>query len=354
MSKGSEELLRGRVDQIDYLQVLQRYPWIVEEGHCCILSPDSDGLLCGLLMAKFKKWKIVGFYDDKVALISKDALGKNPIFLDGEVFRKGIRSMGHHMLTVNHKHRPDGYDEGFENCIQPNLMRQYDRKLFQLKYPLATVHMLVSILSFSMKDTSPIRIPISAIPALFFTDGVYSTMFNYTENVLNWLHYLRIDESWNPLKDIFENDNYTVFALMKEMNAFFRERDKRNAPNQRGDRLRISQKDGEPCNISGIETGCCHIAQDAVDRICSFMTYVGELTGWPFNGGDWNCWGNMQFFKFTKGSFKNDKKTLTITNFNDFIRSDPLSWAMTSGQDIEYTIETPSRLPFDLYKKRGE
>ena len=194
-------------------------------------------------------------------------------------------------------------------------------------------------------------IPVSAIPALFFTDGVYSTMFSYTENVLNWLHYLRIDESWNPLKDVFENENYTVFTLMKEMNNFFRERDKYNAHNQRGDRLRISSKNGDPCNINGIETGVCHIAKDAIDRIRSFMQYIGDLTGWVFNDVDWDCWKNMQFFKFTKGSFKNDNRRLNIANFNEFIKRNPLSWAMTSAQDIEYTIEEPSRLPFDLCKK---
>lgn len=350
MSKGSELLLKGRTDQIDYAEIIKKYPWIIEEGHCCVLSPDSDGLLCGLLMARYKKWKIVGFYDDKVALINRKILDKNPIFLDGEIFRRGVRSMGHHMLTVNHKRTPEGYERNFENCIQPNLMRQFDKKLFQLKYPLATVHMLASILAYSLKDRCPMQIPISAIPALFFTDGVYSTMFNYTENVLNWLHYLRIDEDWNPLRDIFENEKYTVFTLMKEMNEFFRERDKRNAPNQRGDRLRISQKNGEPCNINGLETGCCHISEDAVERICSFMKYIGELTSWQFSNDDWDCWRNMQFFKFTKGSFKGDKLTLTIDNFNSFIKQNPLSWAMTSGQDIEYTIETPDKLPFDLYK----
>ena len=352
MSKGSEELLKGRTDQIDYDEVIKRYPWIIEEEHDCVLSPDSDGLLCGLMMAKYKRWKICGFYDDKVALINRSTLNANPIFLDGEIFRRGIRSMGHHLLTVSHKHLPNGYEEKFENCIQPNLMRKYDRKLFQLKYPLATVHMLASILAYSLKDTNPMKIPRSSIPALFFTDGVYSTMFSYTENVLNWLHYLRIDESWNPLKDIFENDSYTVFTMMKEMNDFFRERDKHSVPKQRGDRLRISRNDGEPFNINGIETGVCHIAKDAIERICGFMKYLGGLTGWTYEVADWNCWENMQFFKFTKGSFKGDGRTLTINNFNEFIHRNPLSWAMTSGADIEYTIEEPSRFPFDLYSKK--
>ena len=138
------------------------------------------------------------------------------------------------------------------------------------------------------------------------------------------------------------------------MNCFFRERDKRNAPNQRGDRLRISQKDGEPCNINGIETGTCHVAKDAIERICSFMEYIGNMTGWHFNENDWDCWENMQFFKFSKGSFKGDGKSLTIEHFNEFIRRNPLSWAMTSGADIEYTIEEPHRFPFDLYKHESK
>lgn len=351
MSVGSEKLLADKTDQIDYPEVLRKHPWIAEEEHCCILSPDSDGLLCGLLMAKFKKWKIVGFYDDKVALVNRSVLDKDPIFLDGEIFRKGIRSMGHHMLTVNHNKRPVGYDETFTNCIQPNLMRRYDKKCFQLKYPLGTIHMLTSILAFSMKDTNPMQLPVSSIPALFFSDGVFSTMFSYPENVLNWLHYLRIDEDWNPLKEVFENDKYTAFTLMKEMHKFFRERDAISVKNQRGDRLRISQKSGEPFNVNGVETGCCHIAKDAVERICKFMEYIGDLTTWKFNETDWDCWDNLQFFKFTKGSFKGDKMTLTVKNFNDFVSKNPLSWAMTSGSDIEYTMETPSQFPFDIYRK---
>ena len=96
----------------------------------------------------------------------------------------------------------------------------------------------------------------------------------------------------------------------------------------------------------------CHIAKDAIDRICGFMKYIGGLTGWTFKGADWNCWENMHFFKFTKGSFKGDRRTLTINNFKEFIQRNPLSWAMTSAAEIEYTIEEPSILPFDLYRKK--
>ena len=62
MAANIDKLLQDKNDLIDYDALLRKFPWIVERGHECILSPDSDGLLCGLLMAKYKQWKIVGFY----------------------------------------------------------------------------------------------------------------------------------------------------------------------------------------------------------------------------------------------------------------------------------------------------
>lgn len=343
MASKIEELLKDKHDEkIDYDLIIKKHPWIVEKNKYCVLSPDSDGLLCGLFMSKYLGWKIIGFYDGKVAVINKKFLDKNPIFLDMEIFRKEVRSMGHHMLAVNKKHLPESWDN-FENCIQPNNLRNYDGKNnFRLKYPLATIHMLVGIVSTKLKN---IEVPESSIPPLFFTDGVFNVLFSYPENVLNWLSYLRINEGWHPLKKVFENDKYTVFNLMKEMNEFFRERDSISISKQRGDRLKISQKDGEPINIERIEgNDTCNISEDAKERIEKFLNLIGNSTSWNYNSLDWDCWKGMQFYKFTKRDFKADNKTITISNFKEFIDKNPLSWAMTSGMNIEYTLEEPDKM----------
>jgi hypothetical protein len=335
------DLLKDKDDKIDYDHICEKYGWILERNHACILSPDSDGLLCGLFMSMFLDWKIVGFYDGKVSVINTKYTNANPIFLDMEIFRKDIRSMGHHMVLVHKKHIPETWDN-FDNCIQPNNLRKYDAKSnYRLKYPLATVHMLISIVAYKNRNIS---IPESAIPALFFTDGVFQVLFSYPENVLNWLQYLRINEDWNPLKSIFENEKYSVFTLMNEMDKFFRRRDKISIKNQRGDKLRISNKDGTPANIENIEYGNCHISIDARDRIIDFIKLLSELTTWNFKIDDWLCWNDMKFSQFTKGDFKNDRKTITIQNFKEFIAKKPLSWAMTTGDNIEYTLEEPDKL----------
>lgn len=338
---GISELLNDKDEKINYEEICKKYSWILEKNQCCVLSPDSDGLLCGLFMSMHLNWKIVGFYDGKVSVIHDGYLKQNPIFLDVEIFRKEIRSMGHHMLKLNKKHNHEKW-ANFDNCIQPNNLRNYDGKNnFRLKYPLATIHMLVSIVAYKNRN---INIPESAIPPLFFTDGVFNILFSYPENVLNWLNYLRINEDWNPLKPIFENEKYSVFTLMKEMDAFFRRRDEISISKERGDRLKISNKDGTPANIEKIKDGNCSINTEARDRIIDFIRILSDLTNWNFINENWICWDNMKFSQFSKRDFKGDRKTLTIQNFKEFLDKNPLSWAMTSGDNIEYTLEEPDKL----------
>ena len=53
-----QELLSGKTDQIDYEKIVRDYPWIIKKNQNCILSPDSDGLLCGLFMSFYLGWQI--------------------------------------------------------------------------------------------------------------------------------------------------------------------------------------------------------------------------------------------------------------------------------------------------------
>lgn len=338
-----EELLRERHnDRADFDMILEEYPWINEREHYCVLSPDSDGLLCGLFMSRFRGWRVVGFYDDKIGVISKDHLKEDIIFLDGEIFRKNIKSVGHHMLKLNKNRNVDL--SGFEQCIQPNLLRNYDGKHdFRLKYPLATIHLLISILAYAdyKQGKQDIEFTEKAIAPLFFTDGVFNVLFSYPENVLNWLAYLRVHEEWNPLRKVFKNETFSVYETMELMHEFFGERDKITLRKERGDRLKISSKDGSPYNIEQSEDGGFYVNKDAVKRIKRFIKMIASLTGWGFCESDWSCWDNLQFYQFSKEDFKSNGWRLTNSHFETFLNLNPLSWAMTSGENIEFTLEKP-------------
>lgn len=333
-----QELLKNKTDKIDYGEVIKNYPWIMEGDHNCILSPDSDGLLCGLFMSTHLNWKIKGFYDGKIMILDKNISAKDCIFLDIEVFRKEIRSVGHHMVLYNKRYKPPNWNN-FDNCIQPNILRNYDGYTdFRLKYPLATIHFLIGILGSRIQ----LCIPETAICPLFFTDGTFNVLFKYPENVLNWLNFLRANEDDNPLKYIFENKKYTIFSLMLAMDDFFRQRDEISISKERGDRIKISEKDGTPYNI--INNGNVYeIEQEAKNRIVKFINLLANLTCWPYIKQNWT-WNNLKLYQFNKNDFENCGKRINNKNIEEFYLQNPLSWAMTSGINIEYTLETPDKL----------
>lgn len=337
-----QQLLSGKDDTINYDEILVKYPWISRKNQKCILSPDSDGLLCGLFMSYYLDWEIVGFYDGKVCLLKDgiSAFDDDVCFLDMEIYREGIKSFGHHMVMVYKNHLPDDWNKRFQDCIQPNLMRGFDKNSFRLKYPLATIHLLIGILE-NCPDLE-IKVEESAIFPLIFTDGTFNVMFSYPENVMNWWKFLKVSDSSKLLKYIFQGEDYTVYKLMQEMDIFFRERDLVSAPRERGDRLKISNKDGTPYNIEEGESNY-KIIDEAKLRCEMFLLLLSKHTKWEYQPEKWN-FENLRLLQFTKSDFKNRNWSIKIENWKNMLSSNPLSWAMTSGDNIEFTIEFPDKL----------
>jgi len=338
MSSKIQELLQDKTEKINYKKIIDNYPWVVKKDQKCILSPDSDGLLCGLFVSNYLDWKIKGFYDGKILIIDKNTNVKDCIFLDMEVFRKNIRSVGHHMVLYNTNRQPGNWNE-FQNCIQPNNLRNYGGyKHFRLKYPLATIHLLIGIVGSEIR----IKVPTSAICPLFFVDGTFNVLFKYPENVLNWLRYLRADEDNSPLKPIFENEKYSVFTLMHAMDNFFRKRDEISIVRERGDRLKISETNGSPANLVN-QNHYYDLDYDAQERVKRFLKLLADLTKWQYLEKMWS-WKDYKLLKFTKKDFSGRKIRLNNTTYDNLVSKKPLTWAMTSGQNIEYTLEYPDKL----------
>lgn len=336
-------LLEGKNDHLDYDALLDRYPWIVKKNQKCILSPDSDGLLCGLFMSHYFNWEIVGYYDGKVMLLKEgvSAKDKDCVFLDMEIYRRGVKSVGHHMVALNNRHLPEDWMGRYSDCVQPNNLRKYDKnKYFRLKYPLATIHLLLGIVGHSMK----INILKSAIAPLFFVDGTFNVLFGYPENVLNWLKYMGVNNPSSPLKAVFQNEHFSIYEMIQEMDAFFRERDKLNIPGERGDKFVISSSDGSFKNVVKQQKRLYSIESSTQKKLESFIKILERSTGWKFTPSRWAV-RDLKKYKFTKGSFQSEAMNMTIASFEKLINMNPLSWAITSSQNIEFTLETPDSLP---------
>ena len=187
------------METIDYKEIIKKYSWIVKREQDCILSPDSDGLLCGLLMSHYLGWKIRGFYDGKILVVEEEINPQECVFLDMEIFRSSIRSVGQHMVMYDKNNLPPNWNN-FSNCISANNLRNYDFKNnFKLKYPLGTIHLLLTILGQS-KNISILK---HAVSALLYTGGTFKNQFNYPENCLSWLDFLGASKGNNPLQKIF-------------------------------------------------------------------------------------------------------------------------------------------------------
>jgi hypothetical protein len=323
----------GLMEQIDYRKIIGRHPWIVERNHKCILSPDCDGLLCGLFMSHYLNWEIRGFYDGKVLLLDKNTSTKDCVFLDMEVFRKEVRSVGHHMVLFNKNKKPSNWDN-FANCIQPNNLRNHDGyKDFRSKYPLATIHLLIGIVAEKLK----VEIPKSAICPLFYVNGVFKNLFGYPENCLDWLRYLKANDKKSKLRDIFLNEHYSIYNLMVALKDFFVQLENLSSKRLGNDKVKISSPKGEAVNVVKRDD-VFDLEQQEREKVEAFLKILSELTGWNYKIGNWQ-WSNFCLKTFSKKSIRPNNR-----NFEAMMKKKPITWAMTSRAAIEYTLDPRNKL----------
>lgn len=330
----NENALVDENDKIIYDNVIKKYPWILRENQKCILSPDSDGFLCGLFMSSVLNWHIIGFYDGKVLTLKKGENIRDCIFLDMEIFRAYVKSLGHHMVLYNKRKKPKNW-LNFSNCIQPNIIRGYDAKTeFSQKYPLGAIHLILGIVGHNRK----ISIKNTAICPLLYTDGTFKNLFNYPENCLSWLNFLCAEEKDSPLNTVFFNDHYTTSSLMIALKNFFEQLKTITTGRRGADKIRISNSDGSPINLEK-QNNAFALSNEQKANTIKFLNILQDLTDWKFISENWTFDG-FSIYKFTKGSIKPSNQ-----RYDELMEKNPLSWAMTSTLAIEYTLEEPDKLP---------
>ena len=275
-------------------------------------------------MSNYLGWKIVGFYDGKVLVVKNDIEPKSCVYLDMEIFRKEVKSVGHHMVLYNKKHLPKNWVE-LKNCISANNLRDFDMKNnFPVKYPLGTIHLLLGIVGQMQK----VNLPIDSLCPLLYTDGTFKSLFNYPDNCLDWFDFLGAKITKTSLNDLFYNEHYTIYRLMIALNNLFFELKKINDGKKGGDKIKISDKNGELINFNN---KC--LSQNTQDKAKSFLALLEQKTGWKYFDASWH-WGQFDIFRFQKGIIKPSQG-----RYNDLMSKNPLSLAITSRNTLEYTLD---------------
>lgn len=336
---------------IDYSALIEQYRWVTEKNRKCIISPDSDGFLCGLLMSNFLGWEVVGFYDGKILLVKDGVDYHDCSFLDIEINRSNIGSIGNHLVEYNRD--ISAGNNNFDQCIQPNMLRGFDgKKTFQRKYPFGAIHLLLGILE---KAGVVGDLPDSAISPLLFADGVGNNLFGYPENCLGWIDYLKINEETHILHKFLCENDINFYQIMKHLKKFFEMRDTYNASgyfngtdfvqggnNKRtGHKIKISNSQGIPINL--VKTvSSFNIHETEAQRVRSFIQEIAEMMGWQYLDKKWN-WENFNLTVFQKGMLSSDRSNgspnLNNKTYEDLVNKNPFSLAMTASNRIEYTIE---------------
>ncbi|OGH70592.1 MAG: hypothetical protein A3C90_04260 [Candidatus Magasanikbacteria bacterium RIFCSPHIGHO2_02_FULL_51_14] len=311
---------------LNYQELLGLYPWIVERDHDCILSPDSDGLLCGLFMSHYLGWHIRGYYDGNVLLHDDGVDPKKCVFLDMEIYRHGVQSVGQHLLLFDKKNVHSGWSN-FDECISANGLRQFDYKHdFSVKYPFGTIHLLLALVGQILQ----VVIPKSAVCPLLYTDGTFKNQFNYPENCIDWLQFLGAEQEHNPLQKIFLDRNYSTYELMVELKDFFEEIKNIGGGKRGGDKIKISNSKGVS---SQVDIFGRKIHPQAVSQAKRFLSFLSQKTGWDFRQERWR-WDRMNVVQFESGNMKPGK-----ARFNDLLEKKPLSFAITSGINVSFTLD---------------
>ncbi|HOV22333.1 MAG TPA: hypothetical protein PLW95_06625 [bacterium] len=305
------------MNYLNYGIIEKEFPWIFEKQQQAIISPDVDGILCGLLMSNYLEWEIVGFYDGKMLCQTKNISIKDCIFLDIEIFRKEIRSCGHHMLLYNKNEVPDNWGN-FNKSINPNNLRNFDAlHNFQKKYPLATIHFLLcclkEILNKEIKFLNTTTVP------LLYVDGTFKNLLNYPENCNEWLMFLKAKKQDSPIYPIFEIfSRQKLKDIIHLLQSIFEKFDNIKINKRRGDKILLEKINNIPLSFQ---------------KYYPLFELLGEYTGWEFKKEKWN----LEEFKIIKLE-KKIENSLTGKNFIEIIEKNPISWAITANKRMEYTL----------------
>jgi len=161
-------------------------------------------------------------------------------------------------------------------------------------------------------------------------------LFGYPENCIDWLRYLDAEGKENKLYDIFFNKHYSVYNLMAALRDFFTQISDISENRNSNDKIKISNTKGEPVNLK-IDGKICELSQDEKKKSEKFLEILSHLTKWNYKK-NWQ-WADLKIYQFNKFAIKPNNK-----NFEAMIAKNPISWAMTSGLSIEYTLDPQNLL----------
>lgn len=198
---------------------LSSFPWLVEPGLQCVVSSDLDGLSCAMLQHHRLGWTTVGAYDGAFLTLYEapaDIDWTSVVFLDVEILRGPIRSIGNHLLAAD-TDDVQRIRQALPNCANPNLWRGINvHASFQQKYPFSTLPLLLAAHciadgAFDVDDTW--------LALALHTDSSFTNAAKYQANALAWIDVMGQDGTSVGLRRFCRTlSNLRALAAMRHVN----------------------------------------------------------------------------------------------------------------------------------------
>lgn len=300
---------------LDYERLLREQEWLCLQKLPMVVSPDFDGLLCALLMSHHRDWSLCGFYDGrKLTLVMPPMHIRDFVFLDMEIYRQEVRSIGNHLLQWDKK----TLLPNFNRTINPNLLRGITTKEFERKYPFATFHFLLVLLAhIGVSVEMPLNPNLLAI--MLYPDGTHQTLLNCRSNVIDWLEWMDVKTSPELIRTLFQR--LATMSLADVVHGL----------DWLSGQLRDLgfQKKDDPCKFNPTVDSDFLKAQE-------LWHFLQQKTGWQAPPLPLPIW--VADFEVLSSPPK-------ANAYRDMLMQNPLSFAITSRsrkQGLQYTLVPPS------------
>jgi len=185
-------------------EIVQHYPRLAQRNRRMIIGNDLDALLSAQFLHHSLGWSIAGFYDYTTLYHDPAIDPRECVWVDLDIYDPACCSIGHHIL------RPTPTDRipGHRSSVNPNLLRGIDQTGFTHKYPLGTIHLLLWLHDFRIRNRRP------AMLLLWLADSTWINAQRYRANVHDWLiNWISVPE----LLDTFDQTDTPDFEA--EMQA---------------------------------------------------------------------------------------------------------------------------------------
>lgn len=307
---------------MDRQEIFRRYNLLIpsSDEKFLVIGDDLDSYLSAMLFIKHHPaTHIIGFYEQyKILHTVPDihSLLPKTLWIDLDIYHADCQSLGHHILRTT----KNDMLNGLHNSCNLNELRKIDSSTFTSKYPLGTIHFLLSLYNETYMPESDNEL------LFWLADSSYinGQSHRFRNNVGEWLkNFLEQKE----LQSTFEQIDTIRFE--QRMNELYKEL--RSKGFQQG----AGQVTSKHLKLSGFQLQCSF---ENMKYFASVFNFLSQKTGLP------NLMDHMKvetttkkiIGKRTSQSLKDVTKKENIDLFLE--REKVFSYVFPHRDKINYTI----------------